>query len=84
MSDVEKKTSPTGSSTHVSDEKGNVEMVDEKLKRVTYGEGVDLSHIDEKKLIRKMDWFLIPWLSFLYFLAFLDRTSIGNAKACVN
>lgn len=23
---------------------------------------------------------LIPWLSFLYLLSFLDRTSIGNAK----
>ncbi|KLO11529.1 MFS general substrate transporter [Schizopora paradoxa] len=38
------------------------------------------SSVDEKKLIRKIDWTLIPWLSFLYFLSFLDRTSIGNAK----
>ncbi|KAF8508916.1 MFS general substrate transporter [Gautieria morchelliformis] len=27
-----------------------------------------------------MDMQFIPWLSFLYFLSFLDRTSIGNAK----
>ena len=39
-----------------------------------------LDAIDEKKLLRKLDFALIPWLSFLYLLSFLDRTSIGNAK----
>ncbi|KAK0438096.1 MFS general substrate transporter [Armillaria borealis] len=29
---------------------------------------------------RKIDIALVPWLSFLYLLSFLDRTSIGNAK----
>jgi len=80
---VEKKVkvSPSGSSTNVSDEKGRTDVVvEEKLEGVTYATQLDTSHIDEKKLIRKLDWALIPWLSFLYFLAFLDRTSIGNAK----
>ena len=43
---------------------------------------VDVSGIDEAKLIRKIDWQLLPWLSLLYLLSFLDRTSIGNAKVC--
>ncbi|KAF8845028.1 MFS general substrate transporter [Paxillus ammoniavirescens] len=30
--------------------------------------------------MRKIDSRTVPWLSFLYLLAFLDRTSIGNAK----
>jgi len=34
----------------------------------------------EKKLLWKLDWRLIPWLSLLYLLSFLDRTNIGNAK----
>lgn len=34
----------------------------------------------ERKLVRKLDWTLIPWLCVLYLLAFLDRTNIGNAK----
>ncbi|KAK4239413.1 major facilitator superfamily domain-containing protein [Achaetomium macrosporum] len=34
----------------------------------------------ERKLLWKLDWILLPWLSFLYLLAFLDRTNIGNAK----
>ncbi|KAK0202557.1 major facilitator superfamily domain-containing protein [Desarmillaria ectypa] len=41
---------------------------------------VDTSSVDERKLLRKIDIALVPWLSFLYLLSFLDRTSIGNAK----
>ncbi|KAL4813485.1 major facilitator superfamily domain-containing protein [Aspergillus spinulosporus] len=33
-----------------------------------------------KKLIRKIDFVLIPWLALLYLLSFLDRTNIGNAR----
>jgi hypothetical protein len=36
--------------------------------------------IAEKKLVRKLDLRLIPWLSLLYLISFLDRTNIGNAK----
>lgn len=45
-----------------------------------YRADVDTSEVDEKKLLRKIDMRLIPWLSLLYLLSFLDRTSIGNAK----
>ncbi|GAB7357232.1 hypothetical protein MBLNU459_g8212t1 [Dothideomycetes sp. NU459] len=34
----------------------------------------------DKRLVRKLDLQLIPWLSFLYLISFLDRTNIGNAK----
>lgn len=47
---------------------------------VIYNAHVDVSGIDEAKLVRKIDWRLLPWLSFLYLLSFLDRTSIGNAR----
>ncbi len=40
----------------------------------------DFSHINSKKVLRKMDIRLIPMLSLLYLLAFLDRGNIGNAK----
>ena len=36
--------------------------------------------VAEKKLLRKLDWKLIPWLCLLYLISFLDRTNIGNAK----
>ncbi|KAJ4412117.1 hypothetical protein N0V82_008828 [Gnomoniopsis sp. IMI 355080] len=37
-------------------------------------------HLDEKKILRKMDLRLIPVLALLYLLSFLDRGNIGNAK----
>ena len=53
---------------------------EEKDVTVIYNAHVDVSGVDEAKLVRKIDWRLLPWLSFLYLLSFLDRTSIGNAK----
>ncbi|KAK4061726.1 hypothetical protein Trihar35433_9326 [Trichoderma harzianum] len=34
----------------------------------------------DKKLMWKVDLWLVPWLSLLYLLSFLDRTNIGNAR----
>ncbi|KAF2720626.1 MFS general substrate transporter [Polychaeton citri CBS 116435] len=44
------------------------------------GLSVDERARNEQKLLRKLDLKLIPWLSLLYLLSFLDRTNIGNAK----
>ncbi|KAK2808949.1 hypothetical protein FQN50_004222 [Emmonsiellopsis sp. PD_5] len=58
--------------------------MDEKVSTTHDSEGVgemtDFSHINEKKTLRKMDLHLIPIVSILYLLAFLDRGNIGNAK----
>ncbi|KAI0766047.1 major facilitator superfamily domain-containing protein [Irpex lacteus] len=45
-----------------------------------YSPHVDTSDVDEQKLMRKVDMWLIPWLTLLYLLCFLDRASIGNAR----
>ncbi|KAF5355607.1 hypothetical protein D9757_012906 [Collybiopsis confluens] len=34
----------------------------------------------EKTVWRKMDWHIIPIVAMFYFLSFLDRTNIGNAR----
>lgn len=34
----------------------------------------------DRALLWKLDIQLIPWLSFLYLISFLDRTNIGNAR----
>lgn len=34
----------------------------------------------DRKLMWRVDIWLIPWLSLLYLLSFLDRTNIGNAR----
>lgn len=33
-----------------------------------------------KKLLRKIDWRLLPVLSLFYLISFMDRANIGNAK----
>lgn len=36
--------------------------------------------VDEKKLVRKLDLHLIPFVMLAYLLSFLDRVNIGNAR----
>ncbi|EJC99321.1 MFS general substrate transporter [Fomitiporia mediterranea MF3/22] len=36
--------------------------------------------INEKRLLRRIDLTIIPWLAILYMLCFLDRSNIGNAR----
>lgn len=36
--------------------------------------------VDGRKIIRRIDFRLIPLLAFLYMLTFLDRVNIGNAR----
>ena len=45
-----------------------------------YRPDVDISKVDERKLMRRVDIHVIPWLTFVYLLSFLDRGSIANAK----
>lgn len=40
----------------------------------------DWSDVDEKQVLKKIDWHLLPLVSVLYLLAYLDRGNIGNAK----
>lgn len=40
----------------------------------------DMRILQDKKLVRRLDFMIIPWLTFLYLVSFLDRTNIGNAK----
>ncbi|KAG6918952.1 hypothetical protein DXG01_010191, partial [Tephrocybe rancida] len=75
MSDL--KASPTSSGREL--EKEEIASVEVPGKQVPlYKAEIDVSGVDEKKLLRKIDLALIPWLSLLYLLSFLDRTSIGN------
>ena len=40
----------------------------------------DIDPVMEKQVIRKMDLRIVPLVSALYVLAFLDRSNIGNAR----
>ncbi|KAM0445212.1 hypothetical protein ACHAO4_009917 [Trichoderma viride] len=66
---------------NASDRSGKVEFDDGKDIRAVPGTTLEsFSHLDEKKILRKMDLRLIPMLALLYLLSFLDRGNIGNAK----
>ncbi|KAL5531265.1 hypothetical protein ACEPAG_4142 [Sanghuangporus baumii] len=70
----------TGSSTPTSDEKEDRTVLADTSPVSPSINGDNTDAIDDKKLVRKIDLVLIPWLSLLYLVAFLDRSSIGNAK----
>ncbi|KAF5097740.1 hypothetical protein DV451_003699 [Geotrichum candidum] len=54
--------------SNIRDENGNIKSAAEIW-----------PHIDNDKLLRKMDWHLIPMVTLLYFMSYLDRANIGNA-----
>lgn len=72
--------SPT-TSDHLSDKEKSSIQAEEPTHDSVYNPHVDVSGVDERKLLRKIDLALIPWLSLLYLLSFLDRTSIGKCVA---
>lgn len=41
---------------------------------------IDYNGIDVRKLVRKIDWRIIPGVILLYLLSFLDRSNVANAK----
>ena len=65
----------------LEDEVFVVPALESKAESQLASEDAAADGIDERKLMRKIDWHLIPWLALLYLLNFLDRGSIGNAKA---
>ncbi|RYO93285.1 hypothetical protein DL766_001405 [Monosporascus sp. MC13-8B] len=82
---VEKKAQSSGSSEASSIEGSNTPkapIVDEKPPIEYQVEETEQRFDDKatKRLIRKIDWTLVPFLALLYLLSFLDRTNIGNAR----
>lgn len=65
----------SGETTPVVMEKDQVVMVEDTLDGAE-----EFDTKSTKRLLRKIDLALIPFLSLLYLLSFLDRTNIGNAR----
>lgn len=67
----------------MEDDKQNELHIEEGLAPKIDVEENGLEPIDleaEKRLLRKLDWHILPPLGVLYLITFLDRTNIGNAK----
>lgn len=80
---VNEKPTTTTTATHRHHAKNKRSIEIERIDALATGPGVTMAsfaHLDEKKILRKMDLRLIPMLALLYLLSFLDRGNIGNAK----
>lgn len=53
---------------------------DVRTGEVDTNESSDFKGINEKALLRKLDYRLLPPLTILYLLSFLDRSNVGNAR----
>lgn len=56
-------------------EKAPVERPDPSLNSDSDTEAIAQSRVNEKALLRKLDWRLLPAVSVLYLLSFLDRSN---------
>ncbi|RFU73199.1 hypothetical protein TARUN_9055 [Trichoderma arundinaceum] len=78
---TEKANVMEAETANASDRSGKVAIDDlNGIRAVSSATLESFSHLDEKKILRKMDLRLIPMLAILYLLSFLDRGNIGNAK----
>lgn len=50
------------------------------IEHVDTAASIVIDHEAERKLVRKLDWFIIPVVMALYLFSFLDRVNIGNAR----
>ncbi|EPE07698.1 mfs transporter [Ophiostoma piceae UAMH 11346] len=64
----------------MEDSKASVSVEDQVASGSVSPVGESIDHEAEKKLVRKIDRFIVPVVMMAYLLCFLDRTNIGNAK----
>lgn len=55
-----------------------IENVDRKPKELEEGETAPTAD-EEARIIRKLDWRLMPMIFVIYMLSVLDRSNLGNA-----
>jgi len=85
MQDLEKTNLPGWSSPTSTPAHGKSQLGQSGAQVITAcnsrsSTGIRISAEDQARLLRKIDWQLLPILTMLYLLSFLDRASIGNAK----
>ncbi|KAK9453597.1 major facilitator superfamily domain-containing protein [Dipodascopsis uninucleata] len=66
----------TAAESGITNEKETEHQIESVLEVPDYRPGTD----EEKKLVRKIDLLLLPCIFIMYFLSYLDRINVGNAK----
>ena len=81
MADIPKKSMTEG---HIEQIASHDEHYDKHQVDFEHAQHLAASYVpgspEEKALIRKLDWRLVPTTWLLYLLSNVDRTNIGNAK----
>jgi MFS family permease len=73
-------------STRVTEDSPEIDSIGKKQKNESDPssgselEDSEAGGVDEKALLRKIDWRLLPAVGILYLLSFLDRSNVGNAR----
>lgn len=73
------KTAPSKPNNLVKEEQANP-PIDAEIQATTEESTRHLISDIERRVIRKMDMRIVPLVTALYVLAFLDRSNIGNAR----
>lgn len=77
MSNGNDAASPAGSTSSPGQEteKRFVETDD----KAAMTDDLEMDHDEYRRIVRKLDWAIIPYCTLLYLLSFLDRVNIGQA-----
>lgn len=63
----------------IEERKESLVQVDAALEFLNHEDTATMTTIDEKKLVRKIDWMIIPLMWCCYNLQYLDKTLINYA-----
>jgi hypothetical protein len=61
----------------MDDAQTKVSSLQEEKMAETNGATSEYEHINERRLVRKIDWRLLPILGALYSISLIDRTNVG-------
>lgn len=80
---ISKRTKPSGTSMPTLDALEKDDFVKEERPSTEQLETYQppFTPQEQKRILRKVDWRLVPLLSFLYLVSFIDR---GNCKSAVD
>lgn len=82
----EKYIQPAGArhESSSSSEKGHTQIIEDVAAKEAGGRGTVVTSSftleEEKRVIRSLDWHIMPFIFLLYSLSVLDRSNLGNAR----
>lgn len=66
---------------------GEVLELDREVRNLIEWANVNHTHLIvqmEKRIVRKIDWHILPWVCISYLINYLDRVNLGNARTLNN